>query len=344
MAPRSTGLKDASNHAHKGETTYVHSGDRLGLGADAKNPSYIEDPEKIPAPGFLGIRWARTPGEIDNLNRLVDAKCKYFLGEHLRSGAPLPPEVDLVLKTNKPSTVYKERVTLIPLVFMVAHVANLFYQAFYHPFAVAAAGVFSWLYYDIYSGVLHIVHDNPIMMTMPVIGEPTLEFQWHHHIPQDLTSKSFLEVCGDLNVVTPLIKVLYFAPYPFFGFRNPMALILISWKLFFAFFGQLCHAMSHTPPHRRPKWVTKLQSAGVMVSPKEHWGHHKSYDDNYCIGSGIWNRALTPFLNFTNWVHKAIGSNDDISAYCWLAGFLAMSVFDVPLTNHLFVNVLKIGN
>jgi len=328
----------------KDAMAYVHTGDKLGLGADNKNPCFIENPDNIPKPGLFGIRWGKTPGEIDNLNRLVDAKCQYFLEESRRTGVPLSPEVEYVLKTGKPSTVYKERYTFWPVVAGIGHLANVAYQFYMDPFASICVILFSWLYYDLFSGVLHVVHDNPIMIQIPVVSEPTLEFQWHHHIPQDLTSKSFLEVCGDLNTVTTLIFIVYCNPIGPYDFtKNATAMTIISWKFLFAYFGQLCHAMSHMPYYRRPEWINSLQKMGLMVSPKEHWGHHKNYDDNYCIGSGIWNPVLTPFLKLTNKIHIALGSTENASSYCWLVGFLCMAVLDVPLITHVFTDVLRIS-
>jgi hypothetical protein len=339
MAPRTT-RSETKNFGHKGND-YVHTGDKLGLGSDSKNPSFIEDKDSIPEPGLFGIRWGRTPGEIDNLNKLVDAKCKYFKELSKKTGEPIPPEVKWVLDNHKGgSTVYKERFTVWPALQAIAHLINLGY-CFYMDWKVTAiCCVFTWAWYDLFSGVLHVVHDNPLMISLPIVGEPTLEFQWHHHIPQDLTSKSFLEVCGDLNMVTALLFVTYI-----FGFKltNPMGLTLISTKMIMAYFGQLCHAMSHMPPYRRPNWITSLQNMGIMVSPKEHWGHHKEYNDNFCIGSGLWNPVLTPFLKLTNKIHVMLGSNEDISSYCWLVGFLAMALFDIPVTNYIFVEVLKLG-
>lgn len=351
MAPRTTRSSVAAaaaatkNYGHTGND-YVHTGDRLGLGADSKNPSYIEDKDKIPVPGLFGIRWGKTPGEIDNLNRLVDAKCQYFKKESERTGAEMPPEVKWVLDNHKNgSTVYKERVTTWPAVMTIVHVLNLAYQTYYNIGwkAMAAVALFSFVQYDLFSGVLHVVHDNPLMIPLPVVGEPCLEFQWHHHIPQDLTSKSFLEVCGDLNMVTSLIFILYCNPWgPYKMLESNIAMTIISSKLIMAYFGQLCHAMSHMPPHRRPDWISTLQKMGVMVSPKEHWGHHKNYDDNYCIGNGMWNPVLTPFLKFTNWLHIQLGSNENISSYCWLVGFLCMAVFDVPVAQFVFEKYLSV--
>ena len=216
-------------------------------------------------------------------------------------------------------------------------------------------------------------------MNFPICSEPCLEFQWHHHLPhvsisfprflcyrrhttsvlltfttsyiyqhvcsaplQDLCSKSFLEVCGDLNlIVSILVSVFLILPYdnptgiPLgFSYREPTALTLVAWKLLMAYFGQLCHSMSHMPSSRRPNWVKNLQNFGVMLHPKEHAAHHKTYDDKFCVGSGLWNGVVTKALSFTNKLHRALGGSEDTNAYTWLAFFSITLFVDVPLFNY----------
>lgn len=144
---------------------------------------------------------------------------------------------------------------------------------------------------------------------------------------QDLTTKSFLEVCGDLNVVISILFVVYLVPNVGFSFRSPMALCLVGCKLLMAYFGQLCHCMSHTPPHLRPDWVTQLQNMGIMISAKEHNVHHKTYDDNFCVGSGICN----PLIRFGR---KYLTTNQ----WAWLGLFLVTLIADVPVFNYLLCN------
>jgi NAD-dependent dihydropyrimidine dehydrogenase PreA subunit len=90
-----------------------------------------------------------------------------------------------------------------------------------------------------------------------------------------------------------------------------------------AYFGQLCHCMSHTP-NNRPEWVNILQKAGIMISPKEHGKHHQTYDDNFCIGCGLCNGILS-------WSRKNVTSNK----WAWLVFFFAISLIDVPVMNYL---------
>ena len=103
---------------------------------------------------------------------------------------------------------------------------------------------------------------------------------------------------------------------------NPTSLCLLAAKLLMGYFGQLCHCMSHTPKNLRPHWVIALQDAGLMLSSREHMIHHHKYDDNFCIGSGIFN----PLLKF-------LIANASSNKWAWLAIFLSMGVFDVYVLN-----------
>jgi len=125
-------------------------------------------------------------------------------------------------------------------------------------------------------------------------------------------------------VVVSILSGVYLLPYVGFGFRNPTALLLIGFKLLMAYFGQYCHRMSHTHESRQPNWVKSFQKLGLMISTKEHMMHHKSYDSNFCIGSGVCNPLLT-------WLLNNISSNKWIC----LGFFLFSSVFDVPIFNYV---------
>jgi palmitoyl-[glycerolipid] 3-(E)-desaturase len=183
--------------------------------------------------------------------------------------------------------------------------------------------VWNFFLYDVFSGLLHICLDNPNFIAFPIIGDSCLEFQWHHHIPTDITSKSFFEVCGDLNASVVYALAMIFSPYAF-AIRTKTAVILAIGKLLMAYFGQFCHRMSHTPAPKRGVVVQFLQGVGIMIPAKEHGIHHQTYDSNFCIGSGIWN----PFLS---WVLKLNIFHD----YVFLVAFLSMLLFDVPVMNYV---------
>lgn len=155
----------------------VPSGDD-GVAADMSR--VVNGPPKT---GLLGIRWAKVPGEIDSLNRSVDRISAKFVEDNEKNGTAIPPEVAFVLATGKPATVYKKRWTWIPLTIGLVAVAYLSFSALQNPGIVLASFLVSFIWYDLFSGILHVLHDNPLLMDMPVVNEPCLEFQWHHHIP-----------------------------------------------------------------------------------------------------------------------------------------------------------------
>ena len=170
----------------------------------------------IPSPGFnkenkmpvekeRGIRWRRRKGEIDVLNARVDAIVEKYVKEGSHSVNPVntagtAPEILYILRTR--SSVYKSRSISLPPFIALSSCLTLLYFLFTHPLSCLCSIATMFLYYDFFSGVLHIVLDEPTFIGLPILGEPCLEFQWHHHIPDDLTQKSFLEVCGDLNLVS----------------------------------------------------------------------------------------------------------------------------------------------
>ena len=61
--------------------------------------------------------------------------------------------------------------------------------------------------YDLFSGVLHVVLDDPHNVEVPLLGQPALEFQWHHRLPHDITAKDFTDVVSSLRVLSPSLSL-----------------------------------------------------------------------------------------------------------------------------------------
>lgn len=257
--------------------------------------------------------------DIDKLNAIVNKKIKKFVADAATNNSSLSPEVAEVLNSKVP--VYHKRYTWLPVIYTVFCVCKLLSEIVYNPLNVLGSVVFMFFWYDFFSGLLHIVLDNPEFISYPVLGTPCLEFQWHHHIPLDLSSKDFLQTCGDLNTVTTILGGIYFGLLRL----SSVGTCLASCKVLYAYYGQLCHCMAHTPVHRRSALVNTLQDWGFMVSPLEHGVHHKTYDDNFCIGSGVCNPAVT-------WCIKNLPTNK----HFWLVAFLVCAVFDVAIFEHAF--------
>jgi len=169
-------------------------------------------------------------------------------------------------------------------------------------------------YVDWYGAVIHVILDNPKFCNYPILGPPCLEFQWHHAIPQDIVSKSFVEVCGDLNVTLMLHFALLFVRN---GFDNGPLNCMMAAKAVCAFLGQWSHRMAHTQLQHRPAWVKTAQNMGLLVSPELHKTHHTVYDDGFPILNG-WSAPLAAWLN------RVMPDR-----HMWLAMFMIVSVVDV---------------
>ena len=278
---------------------------------------------------FLGLCWFKSTESseecVDRLNSLVDEKVLEFIAESKRTGLPVPLEVAAVMNGN---VVYKKNLMWVPIVFATISFSILGYHIRSHPLSVIVSFIVSFFWYDVFSGILHKSLDNPDFIALPIFREPCLEFQWHHHIPQDLVSKPFLQVCGDLNLTISILFSMYLLPYVGMSFRTPMALCLVAAKILMAYFGQLCHTMSHMPSTRRPLWVSWAQEHGLMINAKDHLKHHKEYTDHFCIGSGLSNITLSYFFGISN------------NKWFWLLVFATTLFVDVPIFNHFLCHYI----
>jgi palmitoyl-[glycerolipid] 3-(E)-desaturase len=173
--------------------------------------------------------------------------------------------------------------------------------------------------YDLYSGILHVVFDHPSNIAIPVLGQPCLEFQWHHSIPDDIVRKSFLDVCGDLNVVILLVSLINIAILPL---DNPISYVMGGSKLLLAYFGQYSHKSAHSVGKQLGSTAKWLQRSGVMISTKDHMMHHQPpYSIDFCL-IGICN----PVIDFLRTVTH--------SNAIWLTVFFIWSVTDLYLFTH----------
>lgn len=187
------------------------------------------------------------------------------------------------------------------------------------PMTVLCAAVM-FLAYDLYSGVLHVVLDHPGNIKLPVFGQACLEFQWHHHIPDDIVKKDFMDVLGDLNVVVGLLTAIHVVWSSKWA-TEPFALVLTGFKLFMAYFGQYSHKSAHNITQRGP--VAKaLQSSGLMISVKEHSLHHTPpYELDFCL-VGVCNPVIDAARKVT--AHPSV----------WLALLAVWSVVDIKILAH----------
>lgn len=90
---------------------------------------------------------------------------------------------------------------------------------------------------DFYSGVLHVVLDDEWNMKVPFLSQPAMEFQYHHHIPDDGCSRPFVEGMGDLNVIIGIHLALFTAIFIHGGCKDALLLCSGAWKMLIAYWG-----------------------------------------------------------------------------------------------------------
>jgi hypothetical protein len=119
--------------------------------------------------------------KIVKLNERVTAITEKYLETHKNEEHPL-----WIVHAQQKMThvtagypVYVKRNAFLVYFYTVVAVTILAIGVAQQPLWVSAAClVMSFLGYDIYSGVLHVVLDHPDNIKLPVLGQPCLEFQW----------------------------------------------------------------------------------------------------------------------------------------------------------------------
>jgi palmitoyl-[glycerolipid] 3-(E)-desaturase len=194
-----------------------------------------------------------------------------------------------------------------------------------HPLISLGCALIAFVGYDAYSGILHVVFDHPDNIRLPIIGQPCLEFQWHHSIPDDLVRKDFVDVCGDLNMAIGMVICVNLAILrPSFQVGVPH--LLGGLKLAMAYYGQFSHRSAHSVGTRLSPIAKALQRVGGMVSPRAHRAHHVPplFDQDYCL-LGVANPLIDGMLHVT---HNRVA---------WLILFFAWSVLDI----HVYTLVVE---
>ena len=148
-------------------------------------------------------------------------------------------------------------------------------------------------------------------------------------IPHDIVSKSYLEVCGDLNLVVILHLVWHLYLYKTVDCTT--ANTVAAAKVLMAYMGQYSHRMAHAVESRRPYWVIIAQKIGLLLSPDLHRVHHTHYDQAFPILNGS-TSVLVSFL-------LKIIPNRRI----WLFFFLALSLSDIYLVNYALTSLFGVS-
>lgn len=170
-----------------------------------------------------------------------------------------------------------------------------------------------WYYADAYGGILHIVLDTPTNIGYPIIGLPSLEFQLHHAIPQDIVLKGFANACGDLNVIGTWSFIC-----AILSGADKYVMTVGCTILLASYCGQASHQATHKVPSHNGPLVKFLQRTGIFLDPKIHRGHHQTHDKDFCILCGWASPGLQFLLRFVD---------QQKAAPAWIALFFWMTAF-----------------
>ena len=164
--------------------------------------------------------------------------------------------------------------------------------AWWLPPVVLAAGAVA----DVASGIVHWAADTWGRESWPVVGPRVLRpFRVHHVNPEDMLGRSFLDLNGDVALLTlPILAVALMTPLDTPAGRVAAA-FLAAWGAWALPTNQV-HQWAHMArPPRVARWLQRL---GVILPPAVHGVHHRSpHATHYCITTG-WCNAWTARIGF----------------------------------------------
>lgn len=248
----------------------------------------------------------------DQVQRLILKSKESNDNDPVLKVASLPKLYDGVVRAGTPIYVSRSRIPVICCsALAVTAVAWSVYET--NLVACVCCMLAALVSYDLLSGCLHIVFDNPENLAIPVLSQPCLEFQMHHHFPTDLVQRKFLDVLGDLNTVVGVLFIWNIFVLDLLS--NPIARYMVFLKLLMSYYGQFSHRSAHTPSSVKNPVITGLRSLGFMIPLDKHRSHHRHpHDKDFCL-VGVCN----PFCNF-------LFHNVSQNRWFWLVSFLALGL------------------
>lgn len=126
--------------------------------------------------------------QIDTLNDRVKNLTEQAIATSKSSGKPLALEyvhAQQSMTTLVAGTpVYQLRSAILVYLYSFLSAILVLVGVIQIPITTSALSMITiFIGYDLYSGILHVVLDHPSNIALPILGQPCLEFQWHHAIP-----------------------------------------------------------------------------------------------------------------------------------------------------------------
>jgi hypothetical protein len=244
-----------------------------------------------------------------NMNDWLNVLVRRRIAQAYENDEPLPEEMAWVAENDH--SVYQRRFKPFVLLIVAASLYGILQAS--NPLACLVVFVAMYFYIDFYSGVLHVVLDNPRFVRLPLIGVPCVEFQWHHTFAYDISTRRLLDVWGDLNVLL-FVKSLFL--FGICGFTST-AFMVAGVGYFWGYANQFSHRLAHTAPRHRPKLATWLQKHHILLPPAVHHTHHATYDQAFPVLNGHSRRLIQAMLRIVP------------NGYFWLVLFLVLTALDL---------------
>ena len=248
-----------------------------------------------------------------NMNDWLNVLVRKRIAKATTDGETLPPEMAWVAEHDH--QVYQRRFE--PMVWAVLALSAYGILQTEQLLSLLAVFAFLYLYIDFYSGVLHVVLDNPRFVRLPLIGVPCVEFQWHHTLPYDISTRKLFDVWGDLNALL-LIKSLFL-----FGICGvtPTTLMVAGVGYAWGYANQVSHRLAHTAPRHRPRFAVWLQKHHLLMEPSAHHVHHNDHTKSFPVLSGHSRRLIQRMLQVVP------------NGWAWLALFVLLTAFDLVVVS-----------
>ena len=155
--------------------------------------------------------------------------------------------------------------------------------------------------------------DNPSFVKLPLIGVPCVEFQWHHSLPYDISTRRLLDVWGDLNVLLFVKSVFLFG---ICGFTTT-AFMVAGVGYAFGYANQFSHRLTHASPRSRPKFASFMQKYRLLLQPRIHHLHHEDHTQAFPVLNGHTRGLVQAMLRIVP------------NGHAWLALFVGLTALDL---------------
>jgi ubiquitin-conjugating enzyme E2 variant len=203
-----------------------------------------------------------------------------------------PPQVAAGSLTSQAVALAGIAAAVTILALLVARLAPAVGLAWWIPIVVLAAGAVA----DLVSGIVHWIADTWGHESWPVVGPRVLRpFRVHHVNPDDMLGRGFLDLNGDVALITlPILAAACVTPTGTTA-GQAGAVFLTAWAAWALPTNQV-HKWAHMA--RPPRVVRWLQRHRVILPAAAHRVHHASpYATHYCITTG-WNNGWTARAGF----------------------------------------------